>query len=120
MTKVLTNRLFGRGRTWNGKAFEMAGRGRNRFFVDSSHRTVYQHEFQYAMKPSRLAPNVQVVALNYEHSQSYCSLWKTMRDELRVVPIQDNQFLVLGLGYMAWSGGVWNASPFCLYPVDES
>ena len=37
-----------------------------------------------------------------------------MQDELRVVPVRQGQVLI-GLGHMAWSGGVWNASPFLLY-----
>ena len=52
-----------------------------------------------------------------------------MQDELRIVTLpktvlastlsneaqQQQQQVLLGIGYMAWSGGIWNASPFVLW-----
>ncbi len=54
-----------------------------------------------------------------------------MTDELRVVPIQTTNndgndiqappppTVLIGVGWMAWSGGKWNASPFCLWRRDD-
>ena len=43
-------------------------------------------------------------------------VWGGMVDELRVIPVLESKrkYLLLGLGYFHWSGGVWNAAPFCL------
>ena len=47
-------------------------------------------------------------------------IWGGMVDELRVVKCSDDKAksggkaVLLGMGYFAWSGGVWNIAPFCL------
>ena len=42
-----------------------------------------------------------------------------MRDELRVLSLTDGDVLI-GMGSMTWSGGSLNASPFCLWRVQEA
>lgn len=48
-----------------------------------------------------------------------------MKDELRVVKaIRDEKLakttiLLLGMGSMKWSGGMYNAAPFCLWKSIE-
>jgi hypothetical protein len=37
-----------------------------------------------------------------------------MKDELRWIPYDFGKVMI-GIGYIDWSGGVWNASPFLLY-----
>lgn len=151
VTKFLTNRLFGRGRKWNGKAFLNDTTGKNRFYSSSttdettssssssSEKTTttieMEHEFEYSIRPSYLSDQTNVIGLDYTKSQSRISLWKSMVDEIRIVDVQalrtkvcggcdgpqqpqepDQQYqILLGLGSMAWSGGMLNASPFCLY-----
>ena len=70
------------------------------------------------------------LCLKYTNYQAPLSLWYTMQDELRIVTLpktvlasnetqqqqqQQQQQVLLGIGYMAWSGGIWNASPFVLW-----
>ena len=48
-------------------------------------------------------------------------IWGGMVDELRVIPVPKSrrkQHILLGMGYFNWSGGVWNAAPFCLVSQD--
>ena len=178
MTKFITNRLFGRGRRWNGKSFDAVtsttscssddnddrrtGTGRNQFDVlrqyrtptrnsnnrrrrttktskiSSSSTTVIlkterEHVFDYQMEPSRLHPHDSSICLSYQNHQGKLSLWKGMKDELRVLPTttssaptsttvdENNSWnrpkydILIGLGSLSWSGGIYNCSPFCLY-----
>ena len=102
-------------------------RGINRFHSKAaSGTTENEHSFDSCIQPSRLNDNIDdsnsVVALTYSNYQAPLSLWKTMMDELRVVPMaegSDGQVLI-GLGCMAWSGGMLNASPFCLWRETSS
>ena len=103
-----------------------------------------KHDFEYclqesalgltAVPPSRTNSNINTntntnsntsLCLKYTNYQAPLSLWYTMQDELRIVTLpktvlasnetQQQQQVLLGIGYMAWSGGIWNASPFVLW-----
>jgi hypothetical protein len=111
VTGFLTNGLFGRGRTWNGKAF-LSDSGTNRF-----HSGQPTHSFDVSVGPSRMRPYKDAVRLDYSQHQQPWSLWKTMQDELRLAAVLDDGEVWIGMGCMAWSGSFWNASPFCLYRV---
>jgi hypothetical protein len=157
VTRFITNRLFGRGRRWNGKSFTRNevntpatnNIGWNRFEVFSQHRanqkpntkkkidpstitvilkTEKEHCFDYDIKNSRLHPNDPSIVIEYSQYQRKLSLWKGMMDEIRLLPIgktstelpaanskSTNYDIMIGLGSMNWSGGIWNCSPFCLY-----
>ena len=113
VSSLLTNRLFGRGRTWNGKAFREGGQGINRFYGNIA-PCEEEHVFDYALQSSKLQPGTESIVLDYSPYQSPFSLWKTMQDEVRVVPCLDGDVLV-GFGCMSWSGGMLNSSPFVLH-----
>jgi hypothetical protein len=144
----LTNFLFGRGREWNGKGFSNnAGRtstrrlGFNRFHGQERREDNHipsdekgkecsakagssmmerQHTFEYGLDNSRLDSSRKSIVLQYSNHQGPLSLWKTMSDELRIIRIPgEDSILMIGFGSMAWSGGHWNASPFCLWKSDE-
>ena len=117
ITEIITNGLFGRGRQWNGKSFGEKSTGINRFrSKELGSTTETEHMFRYDIGPSTLHPDKESIRLDYGNFQSPWSLWKTMKDEVRVAAVNDDGNLVLiGMGCMAWSGGFWNASPFCLY-----
>jgi hypothetical protein len=116
VTRFLTNGLFGRGRKWNGKAFFQQGKGVNRFLSKNKHKSGIdqEHSFDYGIQPSALISEETSVMLVYNKYQSPASLWYTMKDEIRLIPHANGQILV-GLGCMAWSGGMLNGSPFCLW-----
>jgi len=131
---LLTNQLFSMGRTWNGKSF--LGRetsvGENRFRPrlrsDDLEKIEREHKFQYSLEPSRLNANSPSLTLKYSKYQGKLSLWNSMRDELRVLrlPQQEGKKgggIMIGMGCMAWSGAFWrdgmmNCSPFCLWTND--
>ena len=111
---------------WNGKQFGYAKDeliGINRFKGDKD--VPYKvHKFDYSIAPSIFGKSS--IRLNYSSHQGLLSLWKTMVDEVRILkfPRVDNnieeskeQFdiILLGVGSMAWSGGMYNSQPFCLY-----
>lgn len=93
-----------------------------------------EHQFDTNVEASRLFSihttenddnSNQSVVIRYNKYQSFFSLWKTMIDEVRVLKYFDDSTLsngdenaievMIGFGCMAWSGGVLNSSPFCLY-----
>lgn len=116
VTQFLTNGLFGKGKRWSGKTFTSSNRGINQFYSSKERNTVQQHSFSYDIGQSRLHPTKNSVRLDYSRDQEPWSLWKTMTDELRLVALlKDGGEVWIGMGCMAWSGGVWNSSPFCLY-----
>ena len=125
MTRFLTNGLFGKGRKWNGKAFRANKKGINRFHSSKQDNigTDYQHEFDYSTEPSRIGTlQESSISLCYSKYQFPLSLWHSMRDELRCVPMRtgssngdDRVQVLIGFGSMTWSGGTLNASPFCLW-----
>jgi len=108
--------LFGMGRTWNGKAFLTDKDGINRFNSKGDNVSIEtEHRFDYSIRSSGLGDGTTTsLVLDYSPYQQPFSLWKTMGDELRVVPVKSGQVLI-GLGLMGWSGGILNSSPFCLY-----
>jgi hypothetical protein len=135
ISSILTHIFFSMGRRWNGKAFHVDGHGINRFFgkqdradASGTHTTTElhsipqaspttvetEHSFQYAIASSSVDKNSSAVKLVYANFQPPWSLWKTMVDEVRLVPAS-NGAVLLGLGSMAWSGGMLNSSPFCLW-----
>lgn len=118
VTKFLTNGLFGKGRKWNGKAFYDNGQGINRFHANpDSYITQTEHRFDYKIAPSKLDPKLSSVSLSYSKYQNLFSLWKTMVDELRVLRLPEDSpvEVMICMGCMGWSGGMLNASPFCLW-----
>lgn len=99
---------------WRGKSFfEVESIGRNRFEGDS-----LDHTFDYSLEGSALDDGYSCV-LRYRRHHSRLSLWRSMRDELRVLSLTDGDVLI-GMGSMTWSGGSLNASPFCLWRVQEA
>lgn len=97
-------------------------------------KTEKEHCFEYRIDTSRLHPHESSICLDYTNHQGIFSLWKGMKDEIRVLPTEsplsslssssttdqissnNNKYDVLiGLGSMNWSGGIYNCSPFCLY-----
>jgi hypothetical protein len=151
VTRFITNGLFGKGRRWNGKSFAVAtsatkNLGSNRFEAFSQFRTKYnqkkdipasvtvvlktetEHSFEFDHGDSRLSPHGPCVSIRYSRFQRPFSLWKSMVDEVRILPTAlkvDHQpskndksveyEALIGIGSMAWSGGVLNCSPFYLY-----
>jgi hypothetical protein len=131
VTRFITNRLFGKGRRWNGKRFNVETLdGINRFEAFSQKKdrvdpkkvtvtlkTETNHAFDWGVDRSPLSADKKSIVLNYERHQKNWSLWKHMTDELRMLPVDANgQYdILLGLGSMRWSGGALNCSPFCLY-----
>ena len=123
VSSILTNVFFGWGRRWNGKAFYGGQIGVNRFrSKNNSCNMETEHRFDYSIAPSRLDPTrSSSVNLIYSKYQNLFSLWKTMVDELRVLQLPDECPIevLICMGCMGWSGGMLNASPFCLWRLKE-
>ncbi|CAB9520460.1 expressed unknown protein [Seminavis robusta] len=132
VTGLLSNRMFGMGRKWNGKQFGKENDpqlGINRFHprnantkqqAEQSTITPTEHTFDMILRPSKLGARDMSLVLDYTKYQFPLSLWRTMMDEVRIVPLDNGEPRVLiGLGYMAWSGGRMNSSPFVLYRAVE-
>lgn len=115
-SKFMSNILFGKGRRWNGKSFEACGSGINRFSTGEKDDVDKAHEFDLEIQESRIKGGTSSIYLDYSNYQSPLSPWRTMTDEVRCLPSGD---VLLGFGAMAWSGGMLNAAPFCLYPSSE-
>ena len=129
MTQVasfMTNQLFSKGHTFLGKSFNCkSGMGINMFTKETGDNTQF-HEFDFSVEHSRMLPSddtasfltgTDCIALKYGQYQPIFSPWKTMRDELRTVPLPEDSScqLMIGMGCMAWSGGLKNGTPFCLW-----
>ena len=135
VSAFITHQLFGGGQRWAAKIFDKGGlTGINGFCrstkkdKESTPVLQHRHAFDVSVQPSRLRPDLQSIQLRYHrrrcpkitttHHLSFL-LWTTMVDELRIVPVQEHEDasveVLLGLGSLAWSGGVWNASPFVLW-----
>ena len=122
---------------WNGKAFRpnrptsspssSMGFGINRFAGKDDNGSVAnfkRHAFDYDLKPSRVFPgtaNRDSLCLDYSRYQSLpISLWSSMKDEMRVVRVEQNEeessthVVMVGMGWMEWSGGPLNCSPFLI------
>lgn len=107
-----------------GKAFGPNGVGYNCFFDDSRCIRLSKHCFDYGIADSTLSKKTRpllAVLLRYANHQRVATsgwksiLWRSMVDEVRMVNCINGECVLLGLGSMAWSGGVWNASPFVLW-----
>ena len=79
-----------------------------------------EHKFALLLSPSKIDPESLSLVLRYNPFQSFFSLWRTMRDEMRVLRLDlaDGEVMIRA-GCMAWSGGMLNASPFCAYRKSE-
>jgi hypothetical protein len=123
MTKVsniMTHGLFalGSGRRWAGKRFGKNGEsGINRFFNKNTNSHDTKINFDVSIQHSSLHAGNPCIRLRYFDHQSPVSLWKTMVDELRIIPGYDD--VLLGMGAMAWSGGSANSAPFCLHRMPD-
>jgi len=126
---LITNMWFGRGQKWNGKAFlgaksedsSSSSYGINRFQTDNKSidsGITTNHNFDYSLTESVFGN--QSIRLKYAKYQSLLSPWKSMNDEVRMLKMPSSGSTVedggifIGLGWMAWSGGCLNCSPFCL------
>jgi hypothetical protein len=90
-------------------------------------KTEKEHPFLYDVTASRLYPYAPSLQIDYSNNQGTFSLWKGMKDEVRLLPKisseeegniakKNNQYdILIGLGSLSWSGGIYNCSPFCLY-----
>ena len=115
MTKVasiMTNGLFGMGRKWDGKIFHADMKGTNRFLNRDGVSKGKEHPFDFSIQESRLWTG-ESLQFRYANYQSPFSLWKSMHDEVRIIP--GDVDVMIGFGSMAWSGGMLNATPFCLW-----
>jgi len=129
VTGFITNRLFGKGKPWLGKAYmkptsnENCGEGKNRFALNISRKTPQRLDrtFDYSIGKSILpSPSLTNKSLFNKYA-SHCSslspmslVWRGMVDELRVIELVNKEKVLLGCGYFTWSGGVYNLAPFCL------
>lgn len=116
-SEFMSNVLFGKGRRWNGKSFGPGGKGINRFQATENGLVATEHSFDYGKGPSSIKSGTSSIILNYSKYQSRLSLWRTMTDEVRVLPGAD---VLIGFGAMQWSGGMLNSAPFCLFPADAT
>jgi hypothetical protein len=119
---------------WNGKEFGIRTHkngiiGINRFYPNGKNgcndATMEKvHNFDYAASSPSIFGNTSI-QLNYSRHQGIFSLWKTMVDEVRILEIpsprkqlsngtEQSDFILLGVGSMAWSGGMYNCQPFVL------
>jgi hypothetical protein len=122
--RLVGNSSKAKGR-WNGKAFGTAGRGINRFLgkdAENNPSSFRRHAFDYDIVKSKILPegdgndkNTLALRLDYSRYQSLpISFWASMRDELRVVEasMDEDDIVLIGMGWMGWSGGPLNCSPF--------
>mmetsp|Transcript_17089 Transcript_17089/g.25886 ORF Transcript_17089/g.25886 Transcript_17089/m.25886 type:complete len:225 (-) Transcript_17089:290-964(-) len=114
VSEIITYYFFGIGdRHWNGKSFADDHTGWNQFQTKGG-KIELEHKVDVSIGPSGLGKNSAIV--RYSSYQSFFSPWRTMVDELRVLKLDyvDGEILIC-MGFMGWSGGVLNASPFCLH-----
>ena len=117
MTAVITHKLFGRGRQWQGKVIRDDETGINRFL--GAHGVIETtHSFQYQIGESKLDGNPSLKHDYAPFHRFVLSPWSSMRDELRWVKCTSGKVMI-GIGYFGWSGGVLNSSPFLLYTLSE-
>jgi hypothetical protein len=110
---IMTHVLFSMGRRWNGKAFAPEGKGINRFLSKKGDATDSEHSFDISIQKSIIQCGKESVMLQYTNYQTPVSLWRTMVDEVRFLP--GSTEVLIGFGSMAWSGGMLNSAPFCLW-----
>ncbi len=111
---------------WMGKSFAKpttltAGSGINRFSgrdANNNPLPFLRHKVDYDVINSKIlnGEGNPALRLDYWKYQSLpISLWWSMHDELRVVDIpHSNDIVMIGMGWMGWSGGALNCSPFML------
>lgn len=117
---------------WNGKAFSgpsasgTGGKGVNRFESKATSSCFQRHAFDYNIVKSKILTGDESLSLRLDYSNYQSlpiSLWASMRDELRVVELPPNARgngdntevpILIGMGWMGWSGGPLNCSPFLL------
>lgn len=122
ISQQITNNLFGNRKSWNGKKFNSNGVGINRFQTrnNDDKKVIYNHNFDWKVKESAFFEG-ETLSLDYSNYQSILSPWKSMKDEVRVLgKTKDGKLIMIGMGSMAWSGGMLNAAPFCLFAKDEA
>ena len=113
-SEFMTNALFSMGKgQWNGKRIHADGKGVNRF-LQNSNDMQSGHGFDVSVEESKLFGN-KSARLDYSGYHHPLSLWKTMEDQVRLLPVGFNEDVLIGMGCMLWSGGMLNAAPFCLY-----
>lgn len=137
MTQVsnfMTHQLFGgallpwrlasnaKGR-WKGKAFTKptttptSGTGFNKF-SGSDAMPFLRHKVDYNVVNSGVLNGEDNPALRLDYWRYQplpISLWWAMHDELRVVDSPNSaEVVMIGMGWMGWSGGALNCSPFML------
>mmetsp|Transcript_10854 Transcript_10854/g.16603 ORF Transcript_10854/g.16603 Transcript_10854/m.16603 type:complete len:218 (+) Transcript_10854:3-656(+) len=115
VSNLITYYFFGIGdRRWNGKTFAEDSTGWNRFKTKDG-KIELVHKIDLSLGPSGITDKYAALA-QYASYQSFFSPWQTMVDELRVLKLDyvDGEILIC-MGYMGWSGGILNASPFCLH-----
>jgi hypothetical protein len=75
----------------------------------------HRHLFLYSLEPSLIDKSSLSLTLDYRPFSKF-SLWTTMRDELRLLPLPQSDYdIMIGMGSMGWSGGHLNSSPFVLW-----
>lgn len=135
VSDFITNRLFGRGEKWLGKAYlkpasytnKATGIGKNRFSISTSKEDErLDRRFNYyigkSVVPLASSSSGKSLFNNYApHCSIFSPVWRGMRDELRVVPLNKgskgkDDAILLGMGYFTFTGGVWNLAPFYLVP----
>ena len=131
VTNFITNKLFGGGQQWLGKVYcepndnDTTRKGLNRFRCKDGERL--DRTFDCYIDQSALfrKQKSSVIVNNYAPNVPKWSpaslIWGGMVDELKVIAIPRNKrkYILLGMGYFNWSGGVWNAAPFCLVSRDK-
>ena len=117
----MTHVLFSSGRQWNGKAFQSDDtRGINRFAPNATSADVeMDHSFDYQIERSLLKSDQKSLVLRYNKYQSFRKggwttlLWKSMVDEIRLMDCSNGECVLIGMGSMGWSGGMYNGSRKC-------
>lgn len=141
VTNFITNKMFGRGLKWKGKAYFSSNSsvciGKNRFCLKQNRESsiVFDRTFDYYIGQSALCSTSSLINRYSPHCSKWSPLsliWRGMVDELRVIPLSlavpcndvssdqtkkelnNKAMLLIGMGYFTWSGGAWNSAPFCL------
>ncbi|GAX11745.1 hypothetical protein FisN_7Lh125 [Fistulifera solaris] len=115
VSQLLTHKLFSKGRRWNGKTFQDQNRGINRFTTKTS-TTEFDHTFDYQIETSALCKDQKSLVLRYNKYQKIGSggwtslLWRSMVDEIRLLDCVNGECVLIGIGSMGWSGGMYNGS----------
>uniref|UniRef100_A0A7S2EPG1 Uncharacterized protein n=1 Tax=Ditylum brightwellii TaxID=49249 RepID=A0A7S2EPG1_9STRA len=122
VSNIMTNRLLGSNKKWYGKTINSNTPGINKFhpFGLSSDTEIQksitkEQPFDCTIGPSKFLPEQKSLTLKYRNYQIPISLWRTLVDEARVVRLDNGAKVLIGMGFMTWSGGPLNSTPFCMY-----